>query len=58
MSSTPKQLIEKFSLAIHGEEPGVVIDVMVSFIAVLCARWKLDPEHFINALREAYQAEN
>ena len=56
--SDPKQLIEKFSLAVHGEDPTLVMNVLVSFIAVLCTRWKLDPENFVEALREAYRAEN
>ncbi len=52
------RLIEKFGLAIHGEEPEVVMSVLVTFVAELCDRWKIDPEQFAAGLREQLQGKN
>lgn len=48
--SSPKQLIEKFGLAIQGEEPEVVMNVLVHYVVTLCNLWRIDPRQFADAI--------
>ena len=47
------RLIEKFGLAIHGEEPAVVVTVLVAFVRQICEQWGVSVESFTDALRTA-----
>lgn len=50
MSNDVKRLIEKFGLAIHGEDPEDVMNVLVHFVATLCTTWRIDRQQFVDAL--------
>jgi hypothetical protein len=47
-----ERLIEKLGLAIHGEEPAVVMTVLASFVQELCERYQVPTEDFILAIRD------
>lgn len=49
------RLIEKLGLAIHGEVPHVVIDVLAAFTAVCLVKWGVTLEQFTQQLREAME---
>jgi len=44
------RLIEKFGLAIHGEQPAVVVTVLVAFVRSCCEQWGLPVQRFAEAL--------
>jgi len=44
-------LIERLGLAIHGEERGLVMTVLVAFVQTCCEEWSVDVEDFAKALR-------
>lgn len=46
-----KGLIEKLSLAIHGEQPSVVVEVLSMFTLACLERWGVDTEDYITRLR-------
>ena len=50
-SDDPSKLIEKLGLAIHGEDPNIVMSVMAAFVVELCARYKVPVDQFIDAIR-------
>lgn len=51
--SNAGRLIEKFGLAIHGEEPAVVITVLVAFARQCCEQWGVPVSSFVAALQTA-----
>jgi hypothetical protein len=53
MSDDVEHLIEKFGLAIHGEQPEVVILVLTAFIAELLSRYGISVDDFADGLRTA-----
>jgi len=44
------RMMEKLGLAIHGEEPELVLNVLVHLVASLCAEWHVNPQQFVMAL--------
>jgi hypothetical protein len=50
VSNDVKRLIEKFGLAIHGEDPQNVLNVLVHYVSTLCTLWRVDPQQFVDAL--------
>ena len=44
------RLIEKFGLAIHGEDPEDVMNVLVHYVSSCCTLWRIDPQQFVDAL--------
>lgn len=50
--SAPKALIEKMCLALTGETPTLVVQVLPSFVATICATFGVSIEDFIVELRE------
>lgn len=54
--SDSSRLIEKFGLAIHGEDPATVMTVLVAFARTCCIQWGVAPEQFAAALLEPDEA--
>lgn len=48
--SDPARLIEKFGLAIHGEDPQTVMTVLVAFSRTCCEQWGVPLENFAREL--------
>ena len=55
--SNPKLLIERLCLAIHGETPALVLEVLPSFVATLCANYGLSVAEFMVDLTRAVEAD-
>jgi len=51
--SRADQLIEKLGLAVHGETPEVVIEVLAAFARELCERYGTPVEVFVEKFRGA-----
>lgn len=50
LMSDAERLIEKLGLAIHGEDPEVVVDVLASFVQGCCVAWGVPIEQFASML--------
>ncbi len=48
-----KGLIERMCLAVHGETPEYVLEVLPIFVAVVCEKYSMSIEDFVEALRAA-----
>lgn len=54
MSKTAyEQVLEKFSIAVVGEEPAVVITVLAAFSRECCDRYGITVDDFVAAVRGA-----
>ena len=51
--SDADRLIEKFGVAVSGEQPAVVIVVLVAFVRQCCEQFGVDVDGFCDAVRRA-----